>query len=78
MRTKYSILEERLAKAELEAARLRNEIRGLDGTPCGLTCGGCGELLETEGDFARHFFIKKFDEFNNHLNLGSCPNVDRS
>lgn len=77
MRSKYIILQERLANAEAEATRLRNQIEGLDNTPCGLDCSGCGTLLVTEGDFARHFAVSKFDEFNNHLNLGSCPHRDR-
>ena len=51
-------------------------LEGLDNTPCGLTCGGCGTLLETEGDFARHFVVSRMDEMNNNLNLGNCPNKD--
>lgn len=76
MRTKYTILQERLAKAQAEADSLRNQIEGMDATTCGLTCSGCGTVLDTEGDFARHFYIKKFDEMNNFLNLGSCPIAD--
>jgi len=73
MRSKYTILQERLVKATKEAATLAAQLDGMDGTACNLTCSGCGTLLVTEGDFARHFAVSKFDEFNNHLNLGSCP-----
>ena len=75
-RTKYSILAERMVKAQAEADALRQQMVGLDKTKCGLTCAGCGTLLETEGDFARHFVVSRMDEFNNNLNLGSCPIKD--
>ena len=39
---------------------------------CGLNCSGCGEYLETEGDFARHFYIPDIQ----YLNLGRCPVKD--
>lgn len=77
MRSKWNILEERRVAALQKADALARELDGLNSTPCGLRCGGCDELLVTEGDFARHFFVKKFDEMNNFLNLGYCPNVDR-
>lgn len=73
MRTKYTILRERLETLEAEAAKARRYLEGLEMTNCNLTCHGCGELLKTEGEFARHFYVKQIDEINNLLNLGSCP-----
>ena len=77
MNTKYSILAKRLNRAQDEADAIRRQMVGLDNTKCGLTCAGCGTLLETEGDFARHFTVSKMDEMNNNLNLGSCPNKNK-
>lgn len=34
-----------------------------------MKCVRCGEILHTEGDFARHFVVP--DE--RYLNLGNCP-----
>lgn len=67
-RTKDEIIRERVAFLVREANRL---VAGLDDqTPCGLRCSGCGTMLETESDFAKHFIIT--DEA--YLNLGECPN----
>lgn len=68
MATKWSILQARLELLEAQAAGARAYLEGLDRTPCGLTCGGCGTKLETEGDFARHFTVKD----SRYLNLGDC------
>lgn len=69
-RTKMDILEERalFLKAELDKADAY--LNGLFMTNCGLTCNGCGTLLETEADFAAHFIIPDA----RFLNLGGCPN----
>lgn len=69
MATKWSILQERLDLLEAQAAGARAYLEGLNGTPCGLTCAGCGTELVTEGDFARHFTIPD----SRFLNLGDCP-----
>lgn len=45
------------------------ELAALDRTPLGYRCTGCGLMLHTEGDFARHFTL--IDRV--HLNLGNCP-----
>lgn len=67
--TKWTILSDRLAKAREACADAEQALYGLDGTPCGLTCSGCGKFLETEGDFARHFTVPD----SRYLNLGECP-----
>lgn len=38
-------------------------------TPLGVTCTGCGDFLETEYDFARHFAIPDA----RYRNIGECP-----
>lgn len=48
------------------------EREGLDATPFGdggQVCMGCGEVLPTEGAFARHFHL--YDR--KYKNLGYCP-----
>ena len=72
MRTKYEIMEAKIAFLEAEAAKARRELEGLIDTPCDLQCEGCGLVFETEGQFAAHFDIP--DE--RYLNLGGCPVVD--
>lgn len=72
MATKWTILVERQAEAQRQADLLAHQLEGLDNTPCGLKCGGCGTLLVTEGDFARHFTIPD----PRFLNLGNCPEKD--
>lgn len=72
MKTKWDILEDRARILEIQAAQIRNELKGMDRTKCGLSCA-CGELLETEGDFARHFLIPD----PRFLNLGDCPVMPR-
>ena len=69
MATKWDVLTARLAEAEAKASQLRRELAGLDATDCGLRCSGCGEVLATEGDFARHFVVADV----RFLNLGECP-----
>lgn len=72
MRTKWEIMEAQAAFLEEEAAKLRHRLEGLNNTPFGHKCEGCGLMLETEGQFAAHFEIP--DE--RYLNLGGCPVVD--
>src|SRR4051812_18925499 len=72
-RTKWSILHDRLDEAQAVVNQLRAQLDGLDNTPCGLTCTGCGQKLDTEGDFARHFIVPD----SRYLNLGDCPNSPR-
>jgi hypothetical protein len=69
-RTKMEILQERMTEAFELAHKLEREIAGLERTNCGLTCGKCGAIHETEADFAAHYVIP--DE--RYLNLGNCPN----
>lgn len=45
------------------------QLDALDRQVFGGACAGCGAILATEGDFARHFLIP--DE--RYLNLGLCP-----
>lgn len=71
-RTKLDILIERLDFLRDQVKLAENYIEGLAMTNCGLNCGGCGMLLETEADFADHFIVR--DE--NYLNLGNCPDKD--
>jgi hypothetical protein len=66
MRTKWDVLEERLRTLR----KLEREMAGMERTEFGRPCAGCGEVLATEADFARHFLIP--DE--RYLNLGRCPN----
>lgn len=68
-RTKVQILRARLAELEAEAAKQRAYLDGLEQTAFGKPCSGCGQLLETELDFAAHFIVT--DE--RYLNLGYCP-----
>jgi hypothetical protein len=73
-RSKWDILQERRKKAQEEANNIATQLQGLALTPFkdGVTgrCSGCGALLQTEADFAKHFLIP--DE--RFLNLGYCPN----
>ena len=71
-RTKYEILTARAAELREEALRIENTLAGME-MLCGLSCGGCGTVLETEADFAKHFIVT--DE--RFLNLGECPNSSR-
>lgn len=41
-----------------------------ENTPFVTKCSGCGVMLETEADFAKHFVISDVRLFN----LGTCPN----
>lgn len=69
MRTKWQILEARLAEARAKVAELERELAGLEATPFSRGCSVCGVALPTEAAFARHFVIP--DE--RYLNLGECP-----
>ena len=63
--TKWDLLNER-------------EREGYDRTPFVAngtgTCGKCGTVLATEGDFARHFTVAD----PTYSNLGECPNAKAS
>jgi hypothetical protein len=61
-RSKWAILNEQHQKLD----RLETQ-------ECGLTCSGCGKVLETEKDFAEHYLVP--DE--RFLNLGYCPDKDK-
>jgi hypothetical protein len=69
MKTKWQILTERAEGLESTAQAIRAELAGLDRTTFGGKCTCCGEALETEGDFARHFVVPDV----RYLNLGGCP-----
>lgn len=68
-RTKWEVLEARRMALRLELQKIDRDMAGLEQTTCGLICSGCGELLETEKDFAAHFVIPN----EQYLNLGECP-----
>ena len=72
-RTKWEILNARAVELRAALADVEQEMRGLENTRCGLSCSGCGMVLETEKDFAEHFTIP--DE--RYLNLGNCPTTPR-
>lgn len=46
------------------------ERAALNRIPFGDACSGCGIMLTTEGDFARHFVLTD----RRYLNLGNCRN----
>ncbi|SRR6266498_1180698 len=76
MQTKWSILTARAEELERQvrmlardAGEAREQLAELDAMTLDLPCSGCGEMLLTEGDFARHFEVA--DE--TFLNLGTCP-----
>lgn len=69
MRTKWSILVARQAELQAQADKARAELAGLEATRFDGECHGCGLLLKTEGDFARHFTVPDA----RYLNLGECP-----
>lgn len=73
-RTKLEILAERIEKAREELAILEGMATGLENIKLNVPCTGCGEVLETEKDFAGHFMVP--DE--RYLNLGYCPNNRRN
>lgn len=77
MTTKMDILRDELTEAEAKAAALREHIDGLAATSCGLTCGGCGKVLDTEADFADHFVISRYNQRMHYLNLGECPHTEK-
>ncbi|MFI0553451.1 hypothetical protein [Streptomyces scabiei] len=45
------------------------ERASLEKIPFGHPCTGCGEMLATEADFAKHFYVP--DPI--YKNLGECP-----
>lgn len=67
-RTKWEILVARRDEAQRQLDLANRRLEALENTPCELNCGGCGLLLETEADFAKHFPV--YDE--RFLNLGYC------
>lgn len=69
--TKWTWLEKRLAAAQAEVDALAGQLQGLEATPFGGDCSGCGQHLETEGDFAKHYIVRD----PRYLNMGECPEV---
>lgn len=75
MRTKWQILQEKLANARENLRRLEAEVRYLENTKClrhdgvHISCGTCGVEFETEADFAKHYLVP--DE--RYTNIGRCP-----
>lgn len=69
-RSKWNILEERLAVKVAEVEMAVRELQWLERTTFGRSCTGCGVELATEADFVKHFVVR--DE--RYLNLGECPN----
>jgi hypothetical protein len=79
--TKWSVLADRHNQLLAEFDDIQRKldesgdyIAGLSKTKCGLTCSGCGTVLDTEEDFAKHFTIPD----RRYLNLGECPVRDRT
>lgn len=68
--TKWSVLTGRAESLRAELDKLERELRGMENTPCGVPCTGCGTVLVTEADFAKHFTVPDL----RFLNLGDCPN----
>jgi hypothetical protein len=68
-RSKWNILEERLTIKIAEVHRMTRELQHLESVSFGRPCSGCGELLATEADFAKHFVVPD----PRFLNLGECP-----
>lgn len=69
-RTKWSILQARLARLEADAKKIREELETVEKTSFGSICTGCGVLLNAEADFWRHFTIPD----SRFLNIDYCPN----
>jgi hypothetical protein len=77
MKTRWDWLQNKLAEARYEVARLEKEIKYLKETPFTANgtgaCSKCGEPLPTEADFAKHFTVPDF----RYPNLGYCPKFPR-
>src|SRR4051794_31242759 len=71
MRTKWDILVARRDAIQADLQKVEQELRWLENTSLGTSCAGCGEVLKTEADFAKHFLVA--DE--HFLNLGECPKL---
>ena len=69
LQTKWNILMRRAAALEAQAWEIREGLKSMERYSLGSPCTGCGMMLETEADFARHFIVKN----PAHLNLGYCP-----
>jgi Zn-dependent peptidase ImmA (M78 family) len=57
MRTKWEILEARIAAAKKELEQLEAQKNWLMTVRFDAECTHCGQELETEADFAKHFLI---------------------
>jgi hypothetical protein len=68
MRTKWEILEARIAAAKKELEQLEAQKNWLMTVRFDAECTHCGQELETEADFAKHFLIP--DE--RLINTGHC------
>jgi hypothetical protein len=62
-------LRDRDWKTAYDTARFMS---GLIQTPSTVNCG-CGAILYTEANFARHFVVSYYNRNCNLLNLGECP-----
>lgn len=73
-RTKWDIIQAELQLAKEAVAKIERNIKWMEETPFTANdtgqCSGCGEVLATEADFAKHFPVP--DE--RYRNLGYCPN----
>jgi hypothetical protein len=76
MRTKWDILQEKLAKTEADLQAQKDYIRYLENTECvrdeggeHISCDRCRTEFGTEADFAKHYLVP--DE--RYPNLGNCP-----
>jgi hypothetical protein len=67
--TKWSVLTGRLAALREQAGKIESELEWMRRTAFGSPCSGCGQMLDTEADFAQHFVISSAA----YLNIGACP-----
>lgn len=67
--TKWSIYQARKAAVEVLLKYVNEDIEYLTNTPFGKECSGCGKVLETEADFAKHYTVSD----PRYFNLGTCP-----
>jgi hypothetical protein len=67
VRTKWEILQARADRLRKELSELEFSLKWMENTNLHTLCA-CGEMLQTEKDFADHFLVP--DE--RYLNLGNC------
>jgi hypothetical protein len=79
-RTKWDILQDKKEAATQELYKILRDLDYLMTTPCTdsegnhIRCSACGEELEFEMDFAKHYIVSPENERRGLYNLGSCPN----